>query len=356
MPTLGAGGLPGGRALEGHPAVRVHAAVGAEDAVAGAAGGGGGRFGRRGSRRRRGDGCSGGRGRGRRRLGVVGGGAAGELHDRRHRGRRARRRRRRGRGGVDHGGRRVGCVRARRRKRFARDRPPDREQLDSGRRTVCSVFRHRSSDFEASGADHFGYGASPPVCRSPLNAVGGRRTAAASRMDLLCAPASSSSSASSAPLIAGTAAVAAPSIVPTVTSALPVAADTVCDPIDPAHCLLPFPNDFFTVADASTDDRAPGDRSRRWRRRRTSPASRSTRPSGTATTGSRRARPSSLRVPGLDLQPAPGASTVDHLADLARYERPRRPDRPAQHPRPASATRSGPSSTPTRTPPTTAGS
>src|SRR2546421_4726035 len=26
----------------------------------------------------------------------------------------------------------------------------------------------------------------------------------------------------------------------------------VCDPIDPAHCLLPFPNDFFTVADSST--------------------------------------------------------------------------------------------------------
>jgi hypothetical protein len=26
----------------------------------------------------------------------------------------------------------------------------------------------------------------------------------------------------------------------------------VCDPIDPAHCLLPFPSDFFTVADATT--------------------------------------------------------------------------------------------------------
>ncbi len=26
-----------------------------------------------------------------------------------------------------------------------------------------------------------------------------------------------------------------------------------CDPIDPAHCLFPFPNDFFTVADASMD-------------------------------------------------------------------------------------------------------
>lgn len=27
---------------------------------------------------------------------------------------------------------------------------------------------------------------------------------------------------------------------------------TGCDPIDPAHCMLPFPNDFFTVDDAST--------------------------------------------------------------------------------------------------------
>ncbi len=26
-----------------------------------------------------------------------------------------------------------------------------------------------------------------------------------------------------------------------------------CDPIDPAHCLLPFPNDFFTTPDPSTD-------------------------------------------------------------------------------------------------------
>src|SRR5437773_1800823 len=26
-----------------------------------------------------------------------------------------------------------------------------------------------------------------------------------------------------------------------------------CDPIDPTACLLPFPNDFFTVPDATTD-------------------------------------------------------------------------------------------------------
>jgi hypothetical protein len=38
----------------------------------------------------------------------------------------------------------------------------------------------------------------------------------------------------------------------------PVAAATVesrCDPIDPAACLLPFPNDYFTVRDPTTDTR-----------------------------------------------------------------------------------------------------
>jgi hypothetical protein len=32
----------------------------------------------------------------------------------------------------------------------------------------------------------------------------------------------------------------------------PVPTNVGCDPIDPAACLLPFPNDFFTVADATT--------------------------------------------------------------------------------------------------------
>ena len=27
----------------------------------------------------------------------------------------------------------------------------------------------------------------------------------------------------------------------------------ICDPIDPQACLLPWPNDFFTAADPSTD-------------------------------------------------------------------------------------------------------
>jgi hypothetical protein len=33
---------------------------------------------------------------------------------------------------------------------------------------------------------------------------------------------------------------------------VPVSSNVGCDPIDPAACLLPFPNDYFTVADAST--------------------------------------------------------------------------------------------------------
>ena len=35
--------------------------------------------------------------------------------------------------------------------------------------------------------------------------------------------------------------------------AAPVAAHAACDPIDPAACLLPFPNDYFTKADRNTD-------------------------------------------------------------------------------------------------------
>jgi hypothetical protein len=34
---------------------------------------------------------------------------------------------------------------------------------------------------------------------------------------------------------------------------VPVTTAVSCDPIDPAACLLPFPNDFFTAADATTD-------------------------------------------------------------------------------------------------------
>ena len=33
----------------------------------------------------------------------------------------------------------------------------------------------------------------------------------------------------------------------------PAPSQAICDPIDPAACLLPFPNDFFTATDATTD-------------------------------------------------------------------------------------------------------
>jgi hypothetical protein len=52
---------------------------------------------------------------------------------------------------------------------------------------------------------------------------------------------------------------AAVTLLPSVASAtMPVVAEPVpdagrCDPIDPAHCLFPFPNDHFTGADPSTD-------------------------------------------------------------------------------------------------------
>src|SRR5688572_5210514 len=34
---------------------------------------------------------------------------------------------------------------------------------------------------------------------------------------------------------------------------VPVPSNVGCDPIDPQACLLPFPDDFFTVADSNTD-------------------------------------------------------------------------------------------------------
>jgi hypothetical protein len=35
--------------------------------------------------------------------------------------------------------------------------------------------------------------------------------------------------------------------------AAPAAVTSQCDPIDPAHCMLPFPNDYFTVSSSTTD-------------------------------------------------------------------------------------------------------
>lgn len=50
-----------------------------------------------------------------------------------------------------------------------------------------------------------------------------------------------------------TGAIAGPLPIPTPNpDVVPAQSAAGCDPIDPALCLLPFPNDFFTVADAST--------------------------------------------------------------------------------------------------------
>jgi hypothetical protein len=45
-------------------------------------------------------------------------------------------------------------------------------------------------------------------------------------------------------------------VIPSVVSAapvVPVPTNAGCDPLDPMRCLLPFPNDFFTLSDSSTD-------------------------------------------------------------------------------------------------------
>src|SRR5919198_64899 len=42
-------------------------------------------------------------------------------------------------------------------------------------------------------------------------------------------------------------------LAPNALAQLPATPDPAgCDPIDPAVCMLPFPNDYFTVADATT--------------------------------------------------------------------------------------------------------
>ena len=71
-----------------------------------------------------------------------------------------------------------------------------------------------------------------------------------------------------------------------------------CDPLDPAVCLQPWPNDYFTVADPTTDTGRRLDLDLARRCRATSPATRSAPTSGTATTASAPARRSSPRCPG----------------------------------------------------------
>ena len=97
----------------------------------------------------------------------------------------------------------------------------------------------------------------------------------------------------------------------------------ICDPIDPAACLLPFPNDYYTVADSSTDT---------GRRVNLSPL---------ATPRNRAGKPIDptewnrqdgwspgaallTHVPGLDLH-ATWGSSLDHVQDLSWYAQPDAP-------------------------------
>ena len=129
----------------------------------------------------------------------------------------------------------------------------------------------------------------------------------------------------------------------------------VCDPIDPAHCLLPFPNDLFTVADPTTDTGRRVNLVAAGAARPTWPASRATRPSGTATTASRPGSPILTRVPGLDLHAHVGHAPATSITDLGRYRCGPTRRSCCSTPTPASGTRSGPSSTPTPTRPTPSG-
>ena len=97
----------------------------------------------------------------------------------------------------------------------------------------------------------------------------------------------------------------------------------ICDPLDPAHCLLPFPNDAFTVADPTTDT---------GRRVDLSPLALPTNVAGKVwdTTEWNRndgwspGSPILTRVPGLDLQQTWGIPR-DQLTDLSLSLRPDAP-------------------------------
>lgn len=106
-------------------------------------------------------------------------------------------------------------------------------------------------------------------------------------------------------------------------------ADRDCDPLDPAHCLLPFPTDLLTGRDAATDTGLRLD---------LEPSSVPANADGVPLDPARINRSDGFspgqailaRVPGLDLHATWGVQDLpererDHLADIARY---RRPDAP----------------------------
>ena len=103
---------------------------------------------------------------------------------------------------------------------------------------------------------------------------------------------------------------------PSATAAWGATANEPCDGLDASLCMLPFPNDYYTVADPSTvtgrrvDSRPPRSRSR-------AAGKPSTRRRGRATTASARGRRSSRTCRGLDLAASRVATIADMGASLA---------------------------------------
>ena len=140
-------------------------------------------------------------------------------------------------------------------------------------------------------------------------------------------------------VLLGTAAPAAPPTTPVPTGR------PSCDPIDPTACLLPFPNDYFTVPDRTTPTgrRVPSRAGAMPAERRGNPD----RPDRVepATTGSAPARRSWSAYPGLDAEASGIAPVTDIGRSLATTRR-----SCCSTPGPVSARRTGPSWTRTRRP------
>ena len=122
-------------------------------------------------------------------------------------------------------------------------------------------------------------------------------------------------------LLAGALALGAAGFVPS--SAAPPSVRPPCDPLDTAHCLLPFPNDRFTVADASTDTGRRIDFGLLEM-----PRSLGVKPidptEWNRNDGFSPGSPVLTFVPGLDLHKTWGDQR-DHIADIARYAAPDAP-------------------------------
>jgi hypothetical protein len=118
--------------------------------------------------------------------------------------------------------------------------------------------------------------------------------------------------------IAASAAPALPAAQAPVSTDPVAAAAGLCDPLDPAHCLQPWPNDFFTVPDAGTDT---------GRRLALNPAAMPRNAAGVPIDPTEFNRndgfsPGNLivtKVPGLDSPAAFAASGLVPITDIGRY-------------------------------------